>query len=249
MSLSDSDGKQLTAEQQEFFQNSKARDKDGNLLSLYHGTAANFTVFDLAKAGENYDGWSQYGQGIYLTPNKKEAQYFADNAGWGRDTQIMNLYANLQNPFNTLEEVGFDISDLVQKYELTEFDERFIKGAGYRLIEFLQTHNEDVRSYLTEHDYDGVWDMGSSGEVGQIVVYNENQVKRTDNLKPTSDPDIRRSLSQEGEQFAPVNRSEVFGKDIKLTDVMKQLEKEYGIDWRRLKVHIETESQFVRGQK
>ena len=41
----------------------------------------------------------------------------------------------------------------------------------------------------------------------------------------------------------------VFGKDIKLTDVMKKLEKEYGIDWRRLNVHIETESQFLRGQK
>lgn len=42
---------------------------------------------------------------------------------------------------------------------------------------------------------------------------------------------------------------QVFGKDIKLTDVMKQLEKEYGIDWRRLNVHIETESQFLRGQR
>lgn len=42
---------------------------------------------------------------------------------------------------------------------------------------------------------------------------------------------------------------QVFGKDIKLTDVMKQLKKEYGIDWRRLNVHIETESQFIRGQR
>ena len=42
----DSNGKQLTPSQQEFFANSKAVDKDGNLLVLYHGTPrAGFTEF------------------------------------------------------------------------------------------------------------------------------------------------------------------------------------------------------------
>lgn len=42
----DSNGKQLTPSQQEFFANSKAVDKDGDLLVLYHGTPrAGFTEF------------------------------------------------------------------------------------------------------------------------------------------------------------------------------------------------------------
>lgn len=42
----DSEGRTLTAEQTEFFAESKARDEDGNLLVLYHGTdAAGFNTF------------------------------------------------------------------------------------------------------------------------------------------------------------------------------------------------------------
>ena len=37
-SLKDSDGNELSPEQQEYFKNSKVVDKDGNLLVVYHGT-------------------------------------------------------------------------------------------------------------------------------------------------------------------------------------------------------------------
>ena len=42
----DSDGNQLSAEQQEFFKDSKARDKKGNLLRLYHGSNYRVTKFN-----------------------------------------------------------------------------------------------------------------------------------------------------------------------------------------------------------
>ena len=46
-SLSDSDGKQLTKEQNEYFKDSKVRDDDGNLMVMYHGSQdAGFHVFD-----------------------------------------------------------------------------------------------------------------------------------------------------------------------------------------------------------
>ncbi len=46
-SLSDSDGKQLTKEQQEYFKDSKMRDENGNLKVMYHGSQdAGFHVFD-----------------------------------------------------------------------------------------------------------------------------------------------------------------------------------------------------------
>lgn len=43
--------------------------------------------------------------------------------------------------------------------------------------------------------------------------------------------------------------SELFGKPIILTDVMKNLEKDYGIDFKRLHVTIESERDFVRDIK
>ena len=46
--ITDSDGNQLTREQQEFFKDSKARDKNGNLLRLYHGSNYKVTKFDPA---------------------------------------------------------------------------------------------------------------------------------------------------------------------------------------------------------
>lgn len=46
-SLSDSDGKTLTSEQQEYFAKSKMRDENGNLKVMYHGSQdAGFHVFD-----------------------------------------------------------------------------------------------------------------------------------------------------------------------------------------------------------
>lgn len=46
-SLSDSDGKKLTKQQQEYFKDSKMRDEQGNLKVMYHGSQdAGFHVFD-----------------------------------------------------------------------------------------------------------------------------------------------------------------------------------------------------------
>lgn len=46
-SVSDNNGKQLTAEQQEYFKDSKMRDDNGNLMVMYHGSQdAGFHVFD-----------------------------------------------------------------------------------------------------------------------------------------------------------------------------------------------------------
>lgn len=44
-SLKDSDGNELSKQQQEYFKDSKVRDENGNLLVMYHGTPNKFTVF------------------------------------------------------------------------------------------------------------------------------------------------------------------------------------------------------------
>ena len=67
----DNAGNTLTAEQQEFFKDSKARDKDGNLLVLYHGTGkAGFTSFDTGKG--------RFG-GNWFTTSRRDADTYAGN--------------------------------------------------------------------------------------------------------------------------------------------------------------------------
>ena len=39
----------------------------------------------------------------------------------------------------------------------------------------------------------------------------------------------------------------IFGKEITLNDIMKRLEREYWIDFKRIKVHIESEQEFIKG--
>lgn len=46
----DNQGRDLSAEQAEYFKDSKVRDKDGNLLVMYHQTEGDFTVFDRKKS-------------------------------------------------------------------------------------------------------------------------------------------------------------------------------------------------------
>lgn len=43
--------------------------------------------------------------------------------------------------------------------------------------------------------------------------------------------------------------STLFGKEIKLTDIMHDLERDYGIDFKRINVHLESEKEFIKGVK
>ena len=63
----DSNGKTLTEAQAEYFKDSKVRDENGNLRVVYHGTGADFTVFDKSKVGQNYS--NRGGDlGFYVSP-------------------------------------------------------------------------------------------------------------------------------------------------------------------------------------
>lgn len=42
---------------------------------------------------------------------------------------------------------------------------------------------------------------------------------------------------------------DMFGKRITMTDIMHSLEKEYGIDWSKLQVNIESESEWIHGAR
>jgi predicted nucleotidyltransferase len=85
----DSEGRELSREQQEFFKDSKVRDENGKLKVVYHGTDADFTVFDYRNLGKN--GTSN-GKGFYFTDQQEVASQYSDGSN------IIKAYVNIQKP-------------------------------------------------------------------------------------------------------------------------------------------------------
>ena len=94
----DSEGKELTEKQKEFFANSKLRDKDGKLIVMYHGTFNDFTVFDIEKANED----SYRGQGFYFTNSESEAKRTYASLEGGDSQDKLDIRAS-----QILEEWGY----------------------------------------------------------------------------------------------------------------------------------------------
>jgi hypothetical protein len=86
----DSEGKTLSKEQQEFFKDSKVRDKDGNLMVVYHGTnQGDFNTFLWDKTQRADGGF--FGRGHYFTSSKGMADLYGK--------RVIEAYLNIKNPF------------------------------------------------------------------------------------------------------------------------------------------------------
>lgn len=85
----DNQGRQLTEEQQRYFEDSQIRDGRGRLLTLYHQTDGAFTVFETQREGAGArDNGTPYGIFLKTTPN---------DIGL-RGKRQMELYANITSP-------------------------------------------------------------------------------------------------------------------------------------------------------
>lgn len=106
----DSTGATLTKEQQKYFANSKAVDKNGKLLVLYHQTDSDFNIFNpLHKGAGTSDSGTPFG--IFLK---------SSNADIGlRGKKQMRLYANIENPLiaNSREDLNYKLRRLSSEYE------------------------------------------------------------------------------------------------------------------------------------
>ena len=221
-SLSDSDGKQLSKEQQEYFKDSKVRDENGSLKVMYHGTPnGNYTVF---KAG------------TYFTDNKEYADRYqnasASSISTGKtasNPKTFEVYLDIKKPFDLVDAEArrIYIEDYIKGGNAVGIDP-YLSDAEYDKIKTIDwTEGEDLRDFLIEngYDYDGlVLDEGADGGYGDevksrgtsYVVFSPEQVKDTNNLNPTSDTDIRRSLSNIGETPKQYGNYNISGKDIAL---------------------------------
>ena len=182
VSSTDSEGRPLTLDQQEFFKNSVVRDTEGRLQPMYHGTRkGGFTVFR---------DWQ------YMTEDQKYAQRYADDRSGDGNPMIYKTYINVTNPFDTR------IPEIRKLYE-----EQFLGVyGGTGLMESGLpdwTDGYDLAEFIEENElpYDGIWlDEGGDMVNGipvkrspSLVVRSSEQIKNIDNTSPTSDPDIRYS--------------------------------------------------------
>ena len=182
----DSQGNELSKEQQEFFKESKARDEEGNLLVLYHGTKAKERITEfLTTEGWRTGLWltTDHNTGVTFAGGRDDTRLFtkensSDGAG-GRG--VYELYANVKNPL---------IVD-AQGKRYWEIPRPSVMGEGKSVS------GEEINAYAFENGYDGVIinDVveGSNRLGTDVIVFKKNQVKYTDNLNPTERNDIRYS--------------------------------------------------------
>ena len=181
----DNQGRTLSKQQQEYFKDSKIRDNNGNLLTVYHGTDKVFTEFK--------NKYIQHGRavtdGFYLTPDRTNASEYGNN--------IMELYANIKNPLylhnyngvtRELIDRGYanDTDVLIKKYNL-ETDNSGVVPTAKALTKLVKKLGYDgIITTTNENDI-----IDTDWSATQIVVFNSNQIKNITNSSPTSDKDIR----------------------------------------------------------
>lgn len=114
----DSDGKKLSEAQAEFFKDSKVRDKDGNLLKVYHGTNSDFTVFNRGEKN------GQFGKGIYFAADKS---YAKENG-----KKVVSAYLNIKNPFTVTDNANM-LTAINEKFPGTDYFEmtKVLADNGY----------------------------------------------------------------------------------------------------------------------
>lgn len=204
ITTSDSEGNELTEQQQEFFSESKERDLQGKLRVMYHGSrTGGFTIFDRKKTSHS----NLYGRGFYFTNSDSHASQY------GSSDNTYKVYLNIVNPVNT-EEKTITKEQLRKFVQTVADDEDYgIENYGYGA-----TVNSIVNElYKKKNDFTIIEDVSATC-IGDMVaatkIFNEvngtnfdgfilntesvcfypEQIKLTTNENPTNNPDIRYSL-------------------------------------------------------
>ena len=188
----DSEGNPLTPEQVKFFKNSKVRDDKGRLLVCYHGTDAEFDVFDKNKIGNNTHNYGFYGKGFYFSNSSNYAREYS------KEGKTKAYYLNISNPFywnnyRTLD----DFNEIKQKLNL---DNEITFTDGYspfaiNIIQDKESANKFTQS-LIRNNYNGVI-FNYGDDLLEIVAFYPNQIKSIDNKNPSNSDNINEDLQED----------------------------------------------------
>lgn len=172
----DNKGRTLSKEQQEYFKDSKVRDENGNLLTMYHGSNSEFTIFDISKSGESNETAKV---GFWFTPSKQGAENFASDIWYGdKKPTTYEVYLNIKNPkiyepidtseqnnklTNELKTLKNEYKDIASNFEYNNYGitnvvtmyqnysgnlRSFAQKEGYRTEEKIQKYIDEVNRYI-----------------------------------------------------------------------------------------------------
>ena len=196
----------LSPEQETFFKDSKVRDENGNLKTVYHGTDAEFDVFNPHNTSSN-----KWGAGNYLA--------FDENAGKNYGKNVKEMYANITSPISDKQKtISFDQYDALHR----------------RINDGEPAYREDYDMY--DNDMDLLWDItdngqwkkyaqdikDTTGKDGVImddmaITFSPNQTKYTNNLNPTDSPDMRYKRQAEAKIQEIQQSKELLARHLQLT--------------------------------
>ena len=218
----DNKGRKLSKEQQEYFKDSKARDENGNLKVVYHGTPFDFTQFSYNYVGTN---GTALGKGFYLTDDIDMAKGFTKDG-----KEPMQLYVNITKPLSldnkTISKQQFEkyirAIGKTDEYYLTDYIDvdlvgfnQAVKAAVDGQYEYSDNDVDLIHGVLNTSTldweegfrllneilgYDGVikhYDNAIDAAKGPSNVYVAlfpEQIKNVNNISPTINKDIRYSL-------------------------------------------------------
>lgn len=220
--VEDSNGRQLTDAQREFFRDSKVVDGEGRLLTMYHGTNADkqFTVFN------TYGGkFGLFGRGSYFTDNADVALSYTGK-GKGTSPRVYEVYLNITNPIDmdaafdpsVWADMPADIRDAIKNSKTNEDMFRSLKQYCEDEEMVRWEAEEFITDTILSAGYDGITHIGG-GRYGSkdgprhrvYIAIEPEQIKSVANETPTSNPDIRYSLTQatEGRKMSSRTRRDV----------------------------------------
>lgn len=180
----DSEGSPLSPKQADYFKDSKIRDKNGNLLVVYHGTPNMFNIFKNGHTG-------LYGAGMYFTEDIQYANNYSKgltvngNSVGGR---VISAYINIENPL-VVENLR-DLDEVIYNAEREEVHEDgFFWAKRKENFSFYDWVRENYDGIIVENPAADQPDVGMKGKF--VIAFNSNQIKETTNMNPTINDDIR----------------------------------------------------------
>jgi len=196
---------------------SKIVDENGEPMVVYHGSAADFNVFDKKKLG-SLTNTEIAKAGFFFASNKKAADQYAFIGGLqnpyleNKLTEARAFFLNIKNPYKGTNKEWNDLlnwaSDGSRKYDSPTA---------------LKKANKEFKESLLEDNFDGVdFDNGL-----EIVAFEPTQAKLADGSNTEFDPNnpsIRKQISekvkQENEMGKLLNPTRVFVAGIDISDII-----------------------------
>ncbi len=230
----DSTGRELSAEQQEYFSGSRVVDADGRLKPVYHGSPAVFTEFSPDFMSQH---GSSEGQGFYFTDYKPMAEGYQKDGG-----QLLEGYLDIKKPLSDSEITltRAEVKKLLQAVDPTG-DEVLVNydpagGMGYpskawynraldATVKAAMDYSGSDSEILAEIanggagagavleaarntlGYDGYIVEGKYDNATVYVAFDSSQFKNLDNTTPTESKDIRYSLMEDAQYMADIDKA------------------------------------------